>query len=64
MLAIVTLMCSQARLPMILDEYRRYKQQIPVYGAILLDAALERVLLVRVGDAHGSLLTLLTCSHF
>mmetsp|Transcript_22857 Transcript_22857/g.58241 ORF Transcript_22857/g.58241 Transcript_22857/m.58241 type:complete len:354 (-) Transcript_22857:491-1552(-) len=36
-----------AQLPKILDEYRQYKAQIPVYGAILLDAAMERVLLVR-----------------
>ncbi|GLC34441.1 hypothetical protein PLESTB_000728500 [Pleodorina starrii] len=30
-----------------LEDYRRYKQSIPVYGAILLDAAMEQVLLVR-----------------
>ncbi|KAG2434628.1 hypothetical protein HXX76_007523 [Chlamydomonas incerta] len=30
-----------------LEDYRKYKQGIPVYGAILLDAAMEQVLLVR-----------------
>lgn len=38
----------QAELPSIIDRYREYKANIPVYGAILLDAALERVLLVCV----------------
>lgn len=36
----------QAQLPAILDSYRQYKAQIPVYGGILLDEAMERVLLV------------------
>ncbi|KXZ54649.1 hypothetical protein GPECTOR_4g715 [Gonium pectorale] len=35
------------RLPSMLEEYRRYKQSIPVFGAILLDSAMEQVLLVR-----------------
>ncbi|GFR44146.1 hypothetical protein Agub_g5313 [Astrephomene gubernaculifera] len=30
-----------------LEDYRRYKQSIPVFGAILLDSAMEQVLLVR-----------------
>jgi len=37
---------SQHELPSILDRYREYKSNIPVYGAILLDTELERVLLV------------------
>eukprot|EP00955_Chlamydomonas_euryale_P025780 272366-Chlamydomonas_euryale.AAC.1 len=30
-----------------MDRFRKFKRLIPVYGAILMDAAMERVLLVR-----------------
>ena len=36
----------QNELPNILLGYRTYKARIPVYGAILLDTSMERVLLV------------------
>ena len=30
-----------------MERFRRYKRAIPVYGAIIMDAAMTRVLLVR-----------------